>query len=209
MHNECWINTLLDLYTDTLFLPSKQERFRLTREKLLCIIKKTEEDIEKGLTTQDMEPFFIKFRIPARVLDAFSNMIYRYDPPTINYNVSVFYCMTKNNHIYTLNYDLNKLEHKNQEEEEEVRLLIKASKDYEVEEDKNPNKYRMINGVSGIMPILQEASSLQSDSEQTLFMVVANDGLNGLFFALKNYVGYEPGVSYDCNRFIALTLIFQ
>ena len=40
-------------------------------------------------------------------------------------------------------------------------------------------------------------------------MVVANDDLKGLFCALKNGVGYEPGVSYACNRFIALTLKFN
>jgi hypothetical protein len=60
--NECWINTLMDIYGDTLLSKDKQ-RYRLTREKLLQIIGRTEETIANGLTIQEMEPFFVKFRL--------------------------------------------------------------------------------------------------------------------------------------------------
>ena len=60
----------MDRYGDTLFSQSKQQRYRLTREKMLEIIGKTEATIAQGITIQEFEPFFAKFRLQVRVFDA-------------------------------------------------------------------------------------------------------------------------------------------
>lgn len=85
--HECWINTLYDFYSDSLFRTDKQQRYVITREKILEVINRTEEymrmveeenkkikssetqeerekrrqskmDIKNGLTWYDIEPFF-------------------------------------------------------------------------------------------------------------------------------------------------------
>jgi hypothetical protein len=66
--NQCWINTLMDVYEDNLLSVGKQG-YRLTREKLLKIIGKTPEAVANGLTIQDMEPFFVRFRLQVRIFD--------------------------------------------------------------------------------------------------------------------------------------------
>ena len=58
--DECWINTLYDLYKDNLLSPNKQ-RYRITRDVILSTINKTEENVKYGLTI-DVLPFFGKIQ---------------------------------------------------------------------------------------------------------------------------------------------------
>ena len=53
--NECWINTLYDNYKDTLL--SLKKRKVITRESILQILNKTEDDIKNGLSINDVIPF--------------------------------------------------------------------------------------------------------------------------------------------------------
>ena len=54
--NECWINTIYDNYKDTLL--SLNKRNVITRESILQIINKTEDNVKDGLSIEDMSPFF-------------------------------------------------------------------------------------------------------------------------------------------------------
>jgi hypothetical protein len=56
VENECWINTLYDVYGDNL-LSSTKKRNAVTREIILQIINKTEDDIKNGLSVHDILPF--------------------------------------------------------------------------------------------------------------------------------------------------------
>ena len=56
VENECWINTLYDVYGDNL-LSSNKKRNAVTREIILQIINKTEDDIKNGLSVYDIHPF--------------------------------------------------------------------------------------------------------------------------------------------------------
>ena len=58
-----------------------------------------------------MEPFFEKYRLQARVYDIFNKLIYKYEPQIRNHNNKVLRCLLKDDHIYTLNYDTNRLDH--------------------------------------------------------------------------------------------------
>ncbi len=60
--NECWINTIMDFYSDTILSPNKAVRYRITREKLLQILNVSEETVKNGLTVNDVVPFFEKFK---------------------------------------------------------------------------------------------------------------------------------------------------
>ena len=48
--HECWINALYDCYGKKLLDPSKNQRYRITREDILNILGRTEENIKEGLT---------------------------------------------------------------------------------------------------------------------------------------------------------------
>jgi len=56
--NECWINTIYENYKDTLL--SLNKRNVITRESILQIINKTEDNLKDGLSIEDVLPFFKK-----------------------------------------------------------------------------------------------------------------------------------------------------
>ena len=119
----------MDVYEDNLLSVGKQG-YRLAREKLLKIIGKTPEAVANGLTIQDMEPFFVRFHLQVRIFDACYTCIYEYDPQFRNPHIKVLYCLAKNSHIYTLNYNLKSLQHtrndidEDEEEDDEGRKWV-------------------------------------------------------------------------------------
>jgi hypothetical protein len=109
--NECIVNAFIDHYKYTLMKDTK--RNILTREKIISMMGKTEKKIIKhGASIKDLEPVFIKYRLKVRIFDAFNKMIYKYDPLFPDSHAKPFYCMIQNNHIYVLNYDLDSLSKK-------------------------------------------------------------------------------------------------
>ena len=53
--NMCWINTLTDFYKNTLMDDKKREKNKLTRDGILKLIKKTEDDFDTtGASLDDM-----------------------------------------------------------------------------------------------------------------------------------------------------------
>ncbi len=58
--SECWINTLYDNYEQTLLRSDKQKNL-ITRETILEVLGRTEEDIKDGLTIKEILPFFKKY----------------------------------------------------------------------------------------------------------------------------------------------------
>jgi hypothetical protein len=71
-----------------------------------------QEDIQDGLTIDEVLPFFQKFKLKLRVYDVFYNHIFKYDPDTANFNNPALFCVTDGDHIYTLNTHLKSLAHK-------------------------------------------------------------------------------------------------
>ena len=106
--NECCLNALTDYYGDTVLGSNRREV--LSREKLLELIGKTEENVKDGCSLPDVIPFFHKFRIPIRIYGHPFKCIFKYDPTTPNTHFRVFYALIKDNRIYTMNYNLKQLE---------------------------------------------------------------------------------------------------
>ena len=96
--NECWLNAILDNYSNTLLSQKKSNR-----EKILNIINKTEDNIKNGISVNDMLPFFQHYSIPLRVYDCMGECIVRYDPEKRSHAFKAMYCLVKNDHIYVLN----------------------------------------------------------------------------------------------------------
>ena len=68
-----------------------------------------------------MEPICINYRLKAGVFDAFVRILYKYDPSFPDQHAKPFYCMLKHNHGYALNYDLESLEPKLNDEGDKTR----------------------------------------------------------------------------------------
>ena len=67
-----------------------------------------------------------------------------------NHHIKTFYAMVKNNHIYTLNYDLCKIQQK-----QLITKLptIKAHTDYYINEREEPPQYKMIKCIDDLLQI--------------------------------------------------------
>ena len=194
--DECWINTLYDIYKDNLLSPYKHQRYRITREVILSTINKTEENIKDGLTIDDILPFFVKYKLKLRVFDMFYKLIFRYDPPVCNKNCSPVYCMIKGDHVYTLNNDLKVLEQKINEEGLDKEFHLKVSSNYRVDE-RDDIKYYMIENVDDILKYL-------NIDDEKIYFIHKTDDLMGLLFQFIEHK-YEPKIKLECGR---LTWIF-
>ncbi|MFM7986280.1 MAG: hypothetical protein ACKPKO_43905, partial [Candidatus Fonsibacter sp.] len=107
--SECWSNPLYDNYKQTLLRSDKQQNL-ITRETILEVLGRTEENIMEGLTIKEVLPFFskTKYKLKLRVYDVLYNLIHKYDPEVPNFRHRPFDCVTDGDHIYTLNKDLDK-----------------------------------------------------------------------------------------------------
>ena len=113
-----------------------RKREPLTREKLLKLIDKTEDDVKEGITISQMTPFFDKYDIPVKLFDVNYNLRWRRNQNCINQHIKPLYVLMKDNHIYILNRDLNRLEQKLNEEH---RVKLTASENYYVNEKSQYN----------------------------------------------------------------------
>ncbi|MFM7982040.1 MAG: hypothetical protein ACKPKO_22245 [Candidatus Fonsibacter sp.] len=83
--SECWTNTLYDNYEQTLLRWDNQKNL-ITRDTILEVLGKTEENIKEGLTIKEVLPFFQKYKLKLRVYDVFYNLTHKYDPEVPNFN---------------------------------------------------------------------------------------------------------------------------
>ena len=90
----------------------KQKRGKLaknlTREKVIDIINKTEEEFKtNGASIRELEKVFKQFYIKARIYDIDCKLIYSHDPEDNFCNSMItFNGLGKNYHIYTLNHGI-------------------------------------------------------------------------------------------------------
>ena len=137
IENECWINTLIDHYADTLMRTKRGKLASLTRDK---IITRDEEFKRKGASINEMDKVFKEFNIKARLYDIDSKLIHRHDPEDFNSDrIITFNGLVKNSHIYTLNHDLKGLKKKTKEENP---YKLKNHSNYYISDRKEPMKFK-------------------------------------------------------------------
>ena len=148
--NECWFNTLTDYYKDTLMGDHKREKNKLTKETILKIINKTEEDFKtKGASITDMAKAFEHFNLQVRIYDVFDTLIYKRDPIKRNHNIPALYAIVKNNHIYTVSDNVNMLRQM-LPKSSNYDISVKASSDYHLNEKEEPVECKMITSLDDI-----------------------------------------------------------
>eukprot|EP00438_Fugacium_kawagutii_P025372 Skav203192 [mRNA] locus=scaffold3430:4676:8188:+ [translate_table: standard] len=190
VNNECWMNTLLDHYSDTLFKHKRGSLARnICREKILECIGKTDEEFkQRGASINEMEKVFKEFKIKARLYDIDSNLIFKHDPENFNScRIITFNGLVANSHIYTLNHDLKSI--KRREDGEEYGKLT-LSNNYYLNEKKEPMKYKMIKSIDDLL-------KLKEENEYKL--ILENNDLDKALFDLKE-AGYTPQVRYNAHK---------
>ena len=135
---ECWINALIDHYEETLMTTKKWESKRMTRDKILKLMKLDEEEFKQnGASIEDMEPVFEEFKLTVRLYNCIGQKIYTYDPLNKNKNITVLFGLIKGNHIYTMNDNIKSIAQKELEE----YMKICASTDFHLNSKEKPVKY--------------------------------------------------------------------
>ena len=183
-NGECWINLLIDHYKDTLMSKNKWESKRLTRDKILKLMNKTEEEFkEHGASVEDMKAVFEEFRLSVRLYNCFSKRVFTYDPEKKNKHNNALYGMIKGNHIYTMNDNIISVAHR--EINEDLKLC--ASTDFHLNKKEEPVKYEMFNSVDDVMKILKDNPDIEEIN------LVSKKHLNNVYCDFKRCC-YEPRV---------------
>ena len=195
--NECWLNTLGEVYGNSLMSNNKREL--VNREKILQILGKTEENIKKGISVNAVLPFFQKYRLPLRVFDEYMRPIFRYDPENRNHNYHALYCLIKGNHVYTLNNNLKELQQKDVNE----TMFLKASENYYIPDKAVIPSFKMIDGIDDIVRIIEGLEGKENATE--LHLIHKRNNMTELVYDLKD-AGYEPSIKYEAGHVTRLEM---
>ena len=116
----------------------------LSREKVLELIKMSDDEyIEKGATINQMENVFKHFNIPVRLYNFRNEIIYRHDPEArTRERIATFNALVKNNHIYTLNFNLKSLYRKIP-----IEKCNPVSQNYYINDREKPVRYMAFNDI--------------------------------------------------------------
>ena len=199
--NECWINALYDFYGDKLLDPNRSQRYRITRQDILDILGKTEENIKQGLTINEVVPFFEKFKLKLRVYDIFKNLVFRYDPPIDHRHNPAMYCMFHESHVYTLNDRLDSLAQTGEKDgNDDDEVVLRVGSDYRVKECKG-RKHRMIEHVDDILQLLKETAAdgnkkAKTEEDEAIYMIHKQDDLEQLLMQMREK-GHSPQVKLE------------
>ena len=184
--NECWINSLNEHYEGEELMREKRGKLAktLSREKVLELIKMSDDEyIEKGATINQMENVFQHFNIPVRLYNFRNEIIYRYDPEArTRERISTFNALVKNNHIYTLNFNLKSLYRKIP-----IEKSNPVSQNYYINDREKPAGYMAFNDID-------EFLKLTDEEEYNLIQV--DNNLVKTLYQLKS-AKYEPFVKYQ------------
>ena len=184
--NECWFNTITDWYKDTLMGEKRREKNILTKESMLKLMDKTEDDFKtNGASIQDMVPVFEHYGIQVRILNSFIKPIFKYSPTKYNHHLPTLYALVKNNHIYTANDNLQMLRQMVAIRENQD-VSVKASPDYHINGKDEPTECKMIQS-------LNDLKKFREKDEYTL--IYDGNDLTHLFYESK-MAGYEPQVRF-------------
>ena len=197
--NECWINALVDTYEGTDLMRCKRGKLAktLSREKVLELLGVDEEEfIEKGASINEMDVVFKHYNMPVRLYNFNNQIIYRHDPTTqTNKRILTFTALIKNNHIYTINYDIQSLRQVAQSNEFEFN----TSSSYYLTDKKEPIKYKAFNNIDELMGLHEEKEYNLIQEENDMAKVVHQFKTSG----------YEPYVRYVSGMICSVMARFK
>ena len=199
--NECWINALLEKYEGTKLTKEKRGSLAkpaLTRSKILEMLNRTEDDIHKyGISINQMKPIFKFFSIPVKLYNCECQLLFQYIPDNYknNRHTQIFTGMIKNNHIYPINANWDRLNHLDVSDPKE----LKVSSNFYINDMDEPPTYKIFSHIDELL-------KLTEDDRYNLIHV--DNDLNEVLFQLKD-AGYEPFVRYQANKISQLRVRFK
>jgi len=207
--DECFLNSIYDFYRNNL-LRTDKTRNVITRASILQTIRKTEDNVKEGLSIQDVLPFFEKYRLQLRVFNKFCKIEFKYDPPNRNHHNKAMYCMMSDGHIYTLNYDIKKLEQTIDDDDGDDDMKPKVGESYVIREDAKATPAKMFKDINDINQIVAEMGPTEYDDNgkpitRILKLIHQDDDLMEILNDLIE-AGYYPGISFDAGRVTALKI---
>ena len=197
--HECWINALFDAYGKKLLRPDKTQNL-ITRETILKLLGRTEEDIKDGLTIEEVLPFFQKYKLKLRVYDVFYNLIFKYDPEVLNNNNPPLYCVADGDHIYVLDKDIESIAQKTEDGED---YKVVANSNFHIA-DKPAQKadHRLIEHIDELLEILR---TTPGDQEKLIHVIQKQDNLEAIVWQLYE-AGFRPNIKYATGKISWITL---
>eukprot|EP00438_Fugacium_kawagutii_P027024 Skav232522 [mRNA] locus=scaffold1096:1054611:1057742:- [translate_table: standard] len=206
---ECWFNALIDHYEKTLMSSKKWESKRMTKQKMLELINKTDEEfLRDGASVNDMKTIFEYFKIPARIYKMAGSIVYKYDPEVKNKNVPAFYGVIKDKHIYTMNNDIMSLSQKNLTED---RVMAqKASPHFHLSKREKPVEFITFRSTNDILNILKENEQRENEDKEKEFNLFCPDvfDLNEVYCDFKK-AGYTPKIFCHMGNITAMKMEFN
>jgi len=160
--HECFLNAIVEQYScEKGLLDPKKTQNIITRETILELLGRTEEDIKEGLTIDEVLPFFVKYKLKLRVYDLYYNLIHKHDPEVPNFNNKPMYCLTDGNHIYLLDKDLESLAQMTKGDEYKVVV----GSDFRTPDKPVKADHKMIEHIDELLDILRESDSSGQEEE--------------------------------------------
>ena len=198
--NECWINHLLETYEGTELTREKRGSLAktLSRKKILELLKTTEEDIhEYGISINNMKKVFQFFNLPVKLYNYQCQLIFQYFPSnyTKGHSKRIFTALIKNNHIYPINANQDRL---SQVDGKERCLDIKVSKNFYITDKTEPPKYKMFSHIDELLKL--------TDQDEYYLIHKVNNLMEVLYQFKK--VGYEPYIRYRAGKISDLKIKF-
>ena len=198
--NECWINHLLETYEGTELTREKRGSLAktLSRKKILELLKTTEEDIhEYGISINNMKKVFQFFNLPVKLYNYQCQLIFQYFPSnyTKGHSKRIFTALIKNNHIYPINANQDRL---SQVDGKEKSLDIKVSKNLYITDKTEPPKYKMFSHIDELLKL--------TDQDE-YYLIHKNNNLMEVLYQFKK-VGYEPYIRYRAGKISDLKIKF-
>ena len=198
--NECWINHLLETYEGTELTREKRGSLAktLSRKKILELLNTTEEDIhEYGISIKAMKKVFQFFNLPVKLYNYQCQLIFQYFPSDYGrgHRKRIFTALIKNNHIYPINANQDRL---SQVDGKERCLDIKVSKNFYITDKTEPPKYKMFSHIDELLKL--------TDQDE-YYLVHKDNNLMEVLYQFKK-VGYEPYIRYRAGKISDLKIKF-
>ena len=198
--NECWINHLLETYEGTELTREKRGSLAktLSRKKILELLNTTEEDIhEYGISINNMKKVFQFFNLPVKLYNYQCQLIFQYFPSDYGrgHRKRIFTALIKNNHIYPINANQDRL---SQVDGKEKCLDIKVSKKIYITDKTAPPKYKMFSHIDELLKL--------TDQDE-YYLIHKDNNLMEVLYQFKK-VGYEPYIRYRAGKISDLKIKF-
>ena len=144
-----------------------------------------------------MKKVFHFFNLPVKLYDYRSQLIFQFIPSNYGngHRKRIFTALIKNNHIYPINANQDRLSHLNGE----VSLDFSASKNFYLTDRTEPPKYKMFSHIDELLKLTDE---------DEYYLIHKNNDMIDVLYQFKK-AGYEPHNRYKVGRISDLRIKFQ